>query len=144
MILVLTDDPHDAAIVSWALRLADRALRVDGSRLPVALQGLVPTHVPPQAVTSGHERSFPQSVPSPADDASVTLLLTYDEAARRVPTSESTIRRLVAKGDLPAVSIGRSRFVRPEDLAAYVASLTTTNDDAHAADNACDNERTSA
>lgn len=53
-------------------------------------------------------------------------LYTYDEAAERLRVAEVTVRRLVAKGQLAAVSLGRARRIRPSDLQRFIESLPTT------------------
>jgi excisionase family DNA binding protein len=59
------------------------------------------------------------------------MLLTFREAARRLAISQSTLRRIVAKGDLPVVDMGageeRAQFrIRISDLEAFVESRTFT------------------
>ncbi|MDP8961514.1 MAG: helix-turn-helix domain-containing protein [Actinomycetota bacterium] len=50
-------------------------------------------------------------------------LLTRHEAAQGLRVSLATLERLIARGDLPSVKVGRRRFVRSTDLDAYIASL---------------------
>lgn len=70
-----------------------------------------------------------QSLPSsPRDGASsdaeaVLLTVDYRAAATRLSVSERTLYRMVAKGELPAVSVGGCRRIRVADLAAYVDGL---------------------
>lgn len=47
-------------------------------------------------------------------------LLTLDQVAAKLQVSMSTVRRLLDRGELKAVRIGRSLRVRPADLAAYI------------------------
>ena len=49
-------------------------------------------------------------------------LLTLDQVAAKLQVSMSTVRRLLDRGELKAVRIGRSLRVRPVDLAAYIDS----------------------
>ena len=49
-------------------------------------------------------------------------LLTLQQVADRLQVSLSTIRRMVDRGDLPFVKVGRNIRVRPEDLEAYIAA----------------------
>ncbi|MGE0298349.1 helix-turn-helix domain-containing protein [Pseudonocardia sp.] len=56
------------------------------------------------------------------------LLLTYAEAGTRLGVSPRTARRLAASGDLRVRRIGRRRFIAADDLAEYVASLSTRKD----------------
>lgn len=62
---------------------------------------------------------------APADEAGgvTRLLFDYAEAGTLLGLSERKIRLLVAAGDLPAVSVGRSRRIRSTDLADYVERL---------------------
>jgi excisionase family DNA binding protein len=53
------------------------------------------------------------------------MLLDLDAAVRKVPLGKSTLRRLVAGGELKAVRIGRRLFFRREDLAAFVQARLT-------------------
>jgi excisionase family DNA binding protein len=48
-------------------------------------------------------------------------LLTLTQGAQQVAVSKSTIRRWITRGQLPAVRIGRRRYVRPADLATAQA-----------------------
>lgn len=72
---------------------------------------------------------------SPADrhDPDV-LALSYREAARRLFVSASTVERLVARGQLPGVTVrveGNERGnprIRTADLEHFVASLPTTKE----------------
>lgn len=51
------------------------------------------------------------------------LLLRPEDAASRLSISRSRVYELMAEGRLPSVTIGRSRRVRSEDLARFVAEL---------------------
>ncbi len=51
---------------------------------------------------------------------SAPLLLDYREAARLLAVSERTVWSLVAKGELPAVRIGRAVRIDRRDLVAWV------------------------
>lgn len=60
------------------------------------------------------------------DDAPVTpmpLLFSFHEVAERLRTSERTVRRLAAAGELPTVEVGGKRRVHHEDLIAYADAL---------------------
>jgi excisionase family DNA binding protein len=52
-----------------------------------------------------------------------SLLLTIDEARERIGVARSTLYGLVQRGELLSVTIGRRRFIRATDLAAFVAAL---------------------
>lgn len=47
-------------------------------------------------------------------------LLTLDEVAQRLKVSPSTARRLIRRGGLKTVRLGRLIRVRPADLNAYI------------------------
>jgi excisionase family DNA binding protein len=51
------------------------------------------------------------------------LLVTVEEAARRLSLGRTTIYGLIAGGRLRTVTVGRSRRVSVEDLVNYVHSL---------------------
>jgi hypothetical protein len=53
-------------------------------------------------------------------------LLTPAQAAREVRKSARTMRRMIANGDVASVSIGRRRYVRPEDLVGLIRIHCTT------------------
>jgi excisionase family DNA binding protein len=55
-------------------------------------------------------------------------LLTFGEAAAILNVSERTVRRLVASGAVPAVSIGRSVRIRPRDVGRLIADGGVCND----------------
>lgn len=57
------------------------------------------------------------------DHESMLLALDYAAAGTRLGVSERTVRRIVADGRLPAVSISGCRRIRVADLADYVESL---------------------
>jgi len=47
-------------------------------------------------------------------------MLRIPEAAERMSVSPSTVRRLIARGDLPAYRILRAVVIRPEDIVEYL------------------------
>jgi excisionase family DNA binding protein len=51
------------------------------------------------------------------------LLLTVEEAARRLRLGRTLIYRLISSGELESVTVGRLRRVPAECLAEYVATL---------------------
>lgn len=62
--------------------------------------------------------------PPPLDSASVVgVLLRLPVVAERLGCSLSTVKRLVADGELPAVLFHGQRRVRTEDLDAFIAGL---------------------
>jgi excisionase family DNA binding protein len=52
-------------------------------------------------------------------------LLTYDQAAGYLAVGRTTMYDLVARGELPAVKIGRCTRLRPEDLEDYIKKRLT-------------------
>jgi excisionase family DNA binding protein len=55
----------------------------------------------------------------------MSLLLTYAEAAESLGVSPATLRRLVADGELPAVSVRGAVRVARSDVERYVERLRT-------------------
>jgi excisionase family DNA binding protein len=53
------------------------------------------------------------------------LLLTISEVCRLLSCSRATVYRMLQRGDLVSVGLGRSRRVRRSDLEAFVAALPT-------------------
>ncbi|MEX0868661.1 MAG: helix-turn-helix domain-containing protein [Nitriliruptoraceae bacterium] len=51
-----------------------------------------------------------------------TQLLTADEVADQLRVSTMTIYRLIRRGELPAVRVGRNYRVRASDLDTYLAA----------------------
>jgi excisionase family DNA binding protein len=51
------------------------------------------------------------------------LLLTVEEAARRLRLGRTLVYRLISSGELESVTVGRLRRVPAECLADYVAGL---------------------
>ena len=52
-------------------------------------------------------------------------LLTITEAAEKLKVSRSTVRRLIASGDLPYYKIRSCKRVSTEDLCAYLKDRRT-------------------
>ena len=48
-------------------------------------------------------------------------LLTIEQTAKILNTSDKTVRRRIAARDLPVIRDGRIVRVRPQDLRAYIA-----------------------
>jgi len=60
-----------------------------------------------------------------ADDArsmDAATLLSVDEVGLRLHLHPQTVRRLMNRGELPFVKLGRYRMVAPDDLVAFIAS----------------------
>jgi len=53
------------------------------------------------------------------------LLLTVEEAAERLGIGRTLVFALLRNGELHSVQIGRLRRIRPADLEAYTARLST-------------------
>lgn len=56
------------------------------------------------------------------------LLLTVEEAAKRLRIGRTSMYRLVSTGDVETVMVGRLRRVPPECLEEYVARLRSGTD----------------
>jgi excisionase family DNA binding protein len=63
-----------------------------------------------------------------APDGSKQLLITIDEAARRLAIGRSHIYRQMQLGHLRSIRIGRSRRILESDLDAFVADLLDSPD----------------
>lgn len=57
------------------------------------------------------------------DHATPRLLLTVEQAARRLNVGRTHLYALMASGDLESVRVGRLRRIPADALTAYVASL---------------------
>ncbi|MFD8279319.1 helix-turn-helix domain-containing protein [Streptomyces solisilvae] len=58
---------------------------------------------------------------APADDDPTLVLLTVEEAARRLRIGRTTCFALIRTGELESIDIGRLRRVPADALAAYLA-----------------------
>jgi excisionase family DNA binding protein len=64
----------------------------------------------------------------------IERLLSREEVGELLGVSPSGVARIIARGDLPIVRVGRRTLVRPSDLRRFVEEHTTRqNDDAPAA-----------
>jgi excisionase family DNA binding protein len=61
-----------------------------------------------------------------ADGAQDELLLTVEEAARRLRIGRTLVYQLISSGKLESVKVGRLRRVPAECLPVYVATLRRT------------------
>jgi excisionase family DNA binding protein len=61
----------------------------------------------------------------------MTRLLTLAEVRDTLRLSQPTVARILQRGELPVVRIGRRTFVQDDDLAAFIAARRTLpqNDD---------------
>jgi excisionase family DNA binding protein len=62
----------------------------------------------------------------PSDTEADGLLLTVDEAAKRLRLGRTLVYRLISSGQLESVTVGRLRRIPAECLAEYVATLRRT------------------
>jgi excisionase family DNA binding protein len=60
---------------------------------------------------------------SQQEEATATLLVTIEEAARRLSIGRSQIYEVMRRGRLRSVRIGRSRRILERDLEAFVGGL---------------------
>jgi excisionase family DNA binding protein len=59
----------------------------------------------------------------PPDSQPAGLLLTVEEAAKRLRLGRTLVYRLISSGELESVTVGRLRRIPAECLAEYVAAL---------------------
>src|SRR5919112_3697564 len=98
-------------IVVMALVLGQRELRRNGTCPPSEFNELVAM----LADTTGPERTeldACEELPEPE-------LVGYEEAGRRMGLSARTVRRMVTRGELPAVRAGRRVLLRTTDLREF-------------------------
>jgi excisionase family DNA binding protein len=69
---------------------------------------------PPTAAEAGDDAATTEVPPAPP-------FLSLREAADWLCVSPSTLKRMVVKGELPTVRVGKRRKIPAGDLAAYVA-----------------------
>ncbi len=60
--------------------------------------------------------------------ATTKLLLTVEEAAEQLGIGRTLLYSLIRTGQITSVRVGRLRRLRPADLEAYAARLTTDTD----------------
>ncbi|MBO3673947.1 MULTISPECIES: helix-turn-helix domain-containing protein [Streptomyces] len=66
------------------------------------------------------------TVTPPADDDTTLVLLTVEEAARRLRIGRTTCFALIRSGELESIDIGRLRRVPADAPAAYLARRRAT------------------
>lgn len=80
-----------------------------------------------EAARSGQERpTSADAVDSAAGDGhgrKTKLLLTVEEVAEVLNVGVRTVRRLTDAGDLPSITVGRSRRIHADDLNDYLDDL---------------------
>ena len=75
---------------------------------------------PPARPERRHDRAH--AVPAAAPRWSPPALLTIDDVARRIVSSDRHVRRLIKRGELPAHRIGKLVRISPDDLERYLAA----------------------
>lgn len=121
--------PVDRAQLALALDLLARRLRSDGLQPSAALRSMRHSlsrtdlnRLEPTNRTIGAER---------VDDGPV--LYDIAEVADRLRLNARSVERLIATGELPSLSIGRARRVRPSDLVEFIAATGRTVGAGHVA-----------
>jgi excisionase family DNA binding protein len=118
------DEPTARALLD-ALRIYEGRLMGSGQRLPSGVLEI-------RAVAERSVRALTvqpsEEVVDRADTGGVTQLLTIRDVAFALQASDSTVKRLVASGELTSVHVGRSLRVRPGDLQEYINSLAAASD----------------
>ncbi len=108
--------------LAQALRTHRVRVERDGGAVPESV--LVLERLARFRVTAGQDGSGNGGSAPSVDDHGVTQrLLTYRQTADALVCSESTVKRLVAAGELPCVHIGGAVRVRVSDLDRFVAGL---------------------
>lgn len=70
---------------------------------------------------------------TPVSGTAAAVLLTVEEAARRLRVGRTTMYALVSSGAVESVTIGRLRRVPSECLDAYVTALRSSEPTTHTA-----------
>ena len=71
---------------------------------------------------SSHDSASPHQVVDVTVRASDRILLSVEEAAERLSISRAQMWRLISRGDVSSLHIGRLRRIEPEALSDYIAS----------------------
>ena len=123
MFLMLDD--HTRAHLARAIDTHRRWCRVNAMAVPPLL------HQMSVALAASGVQSRPADAPPlPTSDHRV-MALTYDDAAAVLSVSPRSIRRLVAVGELPVISIGGCKRISRDALADYLKGKSHgSNDDA--------------
>lgn len=119
-LVVFVDDTLRAHVVR-ALAEHRRWLRSNRLPAPAALDALLDALAGPVAALGGQQRSSLDVGAEGGDGGAV--LLTYEDAGRRLAVSPRTVRRLVAAGRLPAVRLGRSVRIRAAELDRFAGEV---------------------
>ena len=75
---------------------------------------------PPARPARRHNRAH--TVPAVAPRRSPPALLTIEDVARRIVSSDRHVRRLIKRGELPAHRIGKLVRISEDDLDRYLAA----------------------
>lgn len=122
-VLALVDE-EVAGHLALALARHLRRCRDDGLEVPDAVRQLADATL---AVARGRQEATNVDVLAELTDGGPAMgsyLLDYETAARLLGVSRRTVERLVASGDLVAVTVGDgSPRIRRSDLEAYVDGL---------------------
>jgi excisionase family DNA binding protein len=120
LLIGLTQD--EASHLAIALQGHRKWLAASGLSMPRALTELQDMCV--QRVSAGHTGSALADIDELLDAAVMApRLLTYAAAGDALSFSLSTIKRLVASGELPAVRVAGTARIRVEDLDHFVKNL---------------------
>jgi len=119
VIIVAGGDDQLEAHLARALAEHTRWCRTNGVGVPGELGALLEN----LSASRGQGRTSPPVPPANMDDDRMLLAVDYRTAAARLAVSERTVRRMVAAGRIPAVTIGGCRRIRTDDLTDYVANL---------------------
>ena len=120
-LLAISLDGACRAHLARALEEHRRWCRSNGRTLPPALVQLVA--VLSCGDTKGQSGTNQLLEDDIVDTEPVPIALTYDEAGRLLGVSAKTVRRLVAAGELRAISVGSSPRIHREDLSEYAEKL---------------------
>jgi hypothetical protein len=114
------DDDLLTVHVVMALVAHCRWCRSRGHAFPAALEQLLSV----LTASGGQDRPIFGEMPGSVDPDPMPAPLLLDDiaAGRQLGVSARTVRRLRKSEALPTVLVGRRRFTRREDIAAFVAS----------------------
>lgn len=119
VVVVGSMDDTLANHLTRALTAHQQWCRTNGILVPDALNALLLG----LSARPGQERTSVGVAEGNGDGGRMLLALDFADAGTRLGVSERTVRRLVATGQLLAVSIAGCRRVRVADLNTYVESL---------------------
>lgn len=123
--ILLRFQAADALHLAKGMAMYARWARDNGIQLPEAVRRL--PEVAHQEASEGQGGpSFP-SLDELAHGGVVPEALTYEAAAAFLGVSRTTLKRLVASGALPLVSVGGPKRIRRADLTEYLADLKPEN-----------------